>query len=73
MNAIGSGKHKPRWMQAARKSMEHRGTVGSFSAKASRAGESTQEYASHVMADDNAGPALRKQANFAKNAAKGTR
>ncbi len=69
MNAVGSGKKKTRWLQAARKSMVKRGTVGSFGAAAKRHNEGTQEYASHVLADDSASPAMKKKANFAKNAA----
>lgn len=43
---------------------------GKFTAKAKRAGMSVQEYARKVMANPNAPAALRKQANFARNAKK---
>jgi len=45
-------------------------TRGSFTADARRAGMSVQAYASKVLADKSASPALRKKANFARNAAK---
>lgn len=43
---------------------------GLFTAKAKAAGKSVQEYAREVMANPNADPVTRKQANFALNAAK---
>ena len=43
--------------------------VGSFTA-AAKSGESTQAHASRVLNDPNASPAMRKKANFARNAAK---
>lgn len=43
---------------------------GKFTAKAKRAGMSVQEYARKVMSNPNAPAALRKQANFARNAKK---
>ena len=44
---------------------------GVFTAKARAAGESVQEFASHVMANKEDYPAsTRKQANFARNATK---
>ncbi len=43
---------------------------GKFSAAAKRAGMSTQQYASHVLANPNAPAYLKKRANFARNAAK---
>lgn len=43
---------------------------GRFTTKAQAAGKSVQEYAREVMANPNADPATRKQANFARNAAK---
>lgn len=36
---------KERWMQGVRKKMEQRGTEGTFSAAAKRAGKSTHEFA----------------------------
>jgi len=43
--------------------------VGSFTA-AAKAGESTQQHASRVLNDPNASPAMKKKANFARNAAR---
>lgn len=43
---------------------------GSFTAAAKRAGRSVQSEARHVLADKNASPAMKKKANFARNAAK---
>ena len=42
---------------------------GKFTAKAKAAGMGVQEYARKVLADPNANPATKKQANFARNAA----
>ena len=43
--------------------------VGTFTA-AAKPGESTQAHASRVLNDPNASPAMRKKAQFAKNAAR---
>ena len=44
---------------------------GTFTAAASKHGKSVQEFASQVLANpDNYSPAMRKKANFARNAAK---
>jgi hypothetical protein len=43
---------------------------GTFTAAARRAGRSVQGEARAVLADPNASPAMRKKANFARNAAK---
>lgn len=43
---------------------------GKFTAYAKSKGESVQGAASKVMADKSASPALRKEANFARNAKK---
>jgi hypothetical protein len=40
---------------------------GVFTAKAKAAGMSVQAYAAKVLADKNASPALKRQANFARN------
>ena len=56
------------WIQHASDRMEEKGTKGEFSAKAKSAGMSTLAYANKVLADDQADAALKKQANFAKNA-----
>jgi hypothetical protein len=42
---------------------------GSFT-KAAKSGESTQAHASRVLNDPHASAAMRKKANFARNAAK---
>ena len=43
--------------------------VGTFTAAAKAAGRSVQEEAAHVLADPNASSAMKKKANFARNAA----
>lgn len=43
---------------------------GSFKAAAKKAGRSVQAEALAVLGDKNASPALKKKANFARNAAK---
>lgn len=42
---------------------------GKFKAYAKGKGESVQEAAADVLADKNASPALKRRANFARNAA----
>ena len=44
-------------------------TKGSFTAAAKKSGMSVQAKARSVLADKNASPAMKKKANFAKNAA----
>lgn len=58
------------FLQDARKRMEAKGTVGSFRAKAKRAGMSTLSFAREKK---NAGGNLGKQANFAINAIKASK
>lgn len=43
---------------------------GTFTAAAKKAGRSVQAEARAVLADKNASPAMKKKANFARNAAK---
>ena len=43
---------------------------GSFTTAAKKAGRSVQAEARAVLADKNASPAMKKKANFARNAAK---
>ena len=43
---------------------------GTFTAAAKKAGMSVQAYAKKVLADKNASPAMKKKANFARNAKK---
>lgn len=45
-------------------------TKGSFTKAAKSAGKSVQAEASSVLSDKNASPAMKKKAQFAKNAAK---
>ena len=45
-------------------------TKGSFTRAAKRAGKSVQAEASAVLASKSASPAMKKKANFARNAAK---
>lgn len=60
-----------KWIQKAVKKMKKKGTVGSFSAAAKRAGKSTTAYASKVLKPGSkASPAMKKKAQFAKNVAK---
>jgi hypothetical protein len=62
-----------KWLQEAAAKMKQKGTVGKFSAKAKKAGMSTQGYAAKIMKAKNASPTLRKEANFARNAGKASR
>ena len=43
---------------------------GSFTAAAKKSGMSVQQKAASVLKDPNAWPAMKKKANFARNAAK---
>jgi hypothetical protein len=43
---------------------------GTFTAAAKKSGKSVQGKAASVLADPNASPAMKKKANFARNAAK---
>jgi len=56
-----------KWLGKARKRMEKKGTVGTFSAKAAAKGMSTQEYADKEY---HAPGVLGEQARFAKNSQK---
>jgi hypothetical protein len=57
-----------KWIQGAVKKMEAKGTVGSFSAAAKKAGKSTaQEEASVLKSGSHASSAMKKKAQFAKN------
>jgi hypothetical protein len=62
---------KKKWMQAARERMKRKGTVGSFSRAAKRAGMSTAAYARKVLKKGSkASAAMKKKAAFAKAAGK---
>jgi hypothetical protein len=43
---------------------------GTFTAAAKRSGQSVQSTAASVLKDPSASPAMKKKANFARNAAK---
>lgn len=53
-----------KWIQKAREGMEAKGTVGSFSRAAKKAGMSTMAFA---RKEKNAGGKMGKKANFAIN------
>src|SRR5271163_3244654 len=56
------------WIQGAVSKMKAKGTVGSFSAAAKKAGKSTaQEESSVLKAGSHASSKMRKKAQFAKN------
>lgn len=62
---------KKNWIQAAREKMEEKGTVGSFSKAAKKAGKSTSAMTSSVLKKGSkASSAMKKKAQFAKNMAK---
>lgn len=61
------------WIGPAVKKMKKKGTTGTFSAAAKRAGMSTSDYANKVLANKSASPLQRKRANFAKNAIEASR
>ena len=64
-------KSKKKWMQGARKEMEKKGTVGSFTAQAKKAGMSPLAFARKVLANPKRySPTTVKRANFALNANK---
>lgn len=64
--AKGGGKKN--WIQDAVKKMKKKGTVGSFSRAAKRAGMSTAAYANKIHANPSRySHAMRKKANFARN------
>lgn len=57
-----------KWIQKAVNKMEKKGTVGSFSAAAKKAGKTTaQETASVLKSGSHASSAMKKKAQFAKN------
>lgn len=60
-----------KWMQAANKRMEAKGTKGSLTKAAHRAGyPNALAYAHHLVSQKNASPAMLKKAHFAINANK---
>jgi hypothetical protein len=58
------------WLEDARKSMESRGTVGSFKSAAKRQGVPTMSFAKQTMKSSSASPSMKKKANFAINSQK---
>lgn len=58
-------------MAAKRKPIKiKKSTRGSFTKAAKKSGQSVQQKAASVLADPKASPAMKKKANFARNAAK---
>ena len=65
------GKKKRKWLQAARRTMEAKGTVGAFTRQAKAAGMSVEEYAAMVLRPGSkASPRTKKRAQFARTAGK---
>jgi len=60
-----------KWMQAARNKMEKKGTVGSFTKAAKRAGMSTAAYQKQVLANPKASTKMKRKAAFRKAAVSG--
>ena len=59
------------WIKKATEKMKEKGTVGSFSKAAKKAGKSTSAYATQVLKKGSkASPEMKKKANFAKNVGK---
>lgn len=58
------------WLEDARKSMESRGTVGSFKSAAKRQGMPTMSFAKQTMKSSSASPKMKAKANFAINSQK---
>lgn len=59
-----------KWLQAARRKMEAKGTVGKFT-KDAKKGESTSAHASRILHSDKASGTAKKEANFARMAKRG--
>jgi hypothetical protein len=59
-----------KWMQAVKNKMKEKGTVGSFSGAAKRAGKSTSEFASEVSSNPKSSTLMKKRANLAMTFAK---
>ena len=63
-----------KWIQKATKRMKKKGTVGSFSRAAKRAGMSTSAFATKVLKKGSKySGAMKKKANFARNVGKSKR
>lgn len=59
-----------KWIQKATQRMKAKGTTGSFSKQAKRAGMTTKQFANKVLSNkDDYSPTTVKRANFAKNVA----
>jgi len=62
---------KKKWIQKATARMKKKGTVGSFSRAAKKAGMSTSAFATKVLAKGSRySTAMKKKANFARNVKK---
>jgi len=57
------------WIQKATEKMEKKGTTGTFSRAAKRAGMSTSAFASKEINSPNASSKMKKKALFARNVA----
>ena len=58
------------WIQKATKKMKAKGTVGAFGEQAKKAGQTTKQFANHVLSNkDDYSPTTVKRAQFAKNVA----
>lgn len=58
---------KQNWISEAVDKMNARGTVGSFSAAAKKAGKSTEAYARQEVNSPTASTAMKRKAQFALN------
>ena len=57
------------WIQKATKKMKAKGTVGAFGEQAKKAGQTTKQFANHVLSNkDDYSSTTVKRAQFAKNA-----
>lgn len=62
------GRKMTKWAQASREKMEKKGTVGSLTEAAHRAGyDDTMEFARHERDDPDASSKMKKKANWAIN------
>lgn len=64
---MAAAKRKPKGKSGIHIKPSKRGT---FTAAAKKSGQSVQEKATSVLNDPNASPAMKKKANFARNARK---
>ena len=65
---MAQGLGRKRWAQKAAKKMKQKGTEGSLTSAAHKAGyNSAMEYAHHIKADDSASTKMKRKAAFALN------